>query len=119
MQGWQIHGTRTAIPASTPMAGMTNGFQHISPPSWDMAPEVFLASATSNKANVALRRAPSARQLDWKGRLEPPEKGLKLWAQELELNPKGTGAGSVSSSANICDSHFDVPCNYQEEVNNT
>lgn len=37
-------GTHSAISDSKPMADMTNGFQHISPPSWDMASETFLAS---------------------------------------------------------------------------
>lgn len=34
-----MHDTPAAVPASKPMADMTNGFQHASPQSWDEAPE--------------------------------------------------------------------------------
>ena len=61
-------------------------------------------SATSNKAarhegeHLLLKRAYAGR-VGW----DPPEKGLKLCVQELELNPKGIGTGSISSSVSTFD----------------
>lgn len=41
MQGRHAHGTPAAIPAARPTAGMTDGFRHASPSSWDMASETL------------------------------------------------------------------------------
>lgn len=56
MQAWQTRGTHAALPASTPGADMTNGFQRVSPLNWAMASEAFFPSGTSNKSDFTLER---------------------------------------------------------------
>lgn len=67
MQAWQRHGTHAALPASTPRADMTNGFQCIFPLSWAMASGAFFTSGTSAKADFT-----AAGCLGWKDRLGDP-----------------------------------------------